>query len=200
MPALALALLGWGKLAAQGVVGWLSRRSLAEIAALVISIALVIDHLALLASHRHSTKVEAQLSKCTDARKADQAAFAQTVANYRAAAAKAAADDAANKQRVEHEQATINEGTDHDFQARIADARARAGRLRTGTPAANPGGGSGASVPGVPAPACRPAQSAGENGLPASDALTATEQAIQLDELIKWVRGQHAIDPNGAPK
>ena len=29
-----------------------------------------------------------------------------------------------------------------------------------------------------------------------SDALTATEQAIQLDELIKWVRAQAAVDPN----
>jgi len=27
--------------------------------------------------------------------------------------------------------------------------------------------------------------------------LTATEQAIQLDELIKWVRRQHSVDPNG---
>jgi hypothetical protein len=28
--------------------------------------------------------------------------------------------------------------------------------------------------------------------------LTATEQAIQLDELIKWVERQHAVDRGGA--
>ena len=27
----------------------------------------------------------------------------------------------------------------------------------------------------------------------------ATEQAIQLDELIKWVERQHAVDPGGPP-
>jgi hypothetical protein len=37
------------------------------------------------------------------------------------------------------------------------------------------------------------AQAAGEDRLPPADALTATEQAIQLDELIKWVRAQGKI-------
>ena len=31
-----------------------------------------------------------------------------------------------------------------------------------------------------------------------TSALIATEQAIQLDELIRWVRAQAAIDPNAA--
>jgi hypothetical protein len=29
--------------------------------------------------------------------------------------------------------------------------------------------------------------------------LTATEQAIELDELIKWIRQQHSVDPNAQP-
>jgi hypothetical protein len=33
--------------------------------------------------------------------------------------------------------------------------------------------------------------------LPLADRLEATEQAIQLDELIKWVRAQAAVDSNG---
>jgi hypothetical protein len=53
-------------------------------------------------------------------------------------------------------------------------------------------------VPDLPAAAGRPAQAAVQNGLPAADALTATEQAIQLDELIKWVRNQHDVDPNAS--
>jgi hypothetical protein len=35
--------------------------------------------------------------------------------------------------------------------------------------------------------------------LPAPDALTATEQAIQLDELIKWIRSQAKVDNNPPP-
>jgi hypothetical protein len=45
-------------------------------------------------------------------------------------------------------------------------------------------------------PACRSSQGSCQDGLP--DRLLATEQAIQLDELIKWVKRQSAIDPNGA--
>ena len=41
-----------------------------------------------------------------------------------------------------------------------------------------------------------PARAAGQDGLSGSDALVATEQAIQLDELIKWVRRQAEVDPN----
>jgi hypothetical protein len=51
-------------------------------------------------------------------------------------------------------------------------------------------------VPGVPAPARGAAQTAREDGLSQADALTATEQAIQLDELIKWLRAQPSIDAN----
>ena len=35
---------------------------------------------------------------------------------------------------------------------------------------------------------------ASENRLPLDERLIATEQAIQLDELIKWVRAQAAVD------
>ncbi len=56
--------------------------------------------------------------------------------------------------------------------------------------AADPGAGRGAPMPGLPAAAGSAAQAAGEDRLSRPDALTATEQAIQLDELIKWVRAQ----------
>ena len=56
-----------------------------------------------------------------------------------------------------------------------------------------------APVPGLPAAAGGAAQAAGEDGLSAADALTATEQAIQLDELIKWVRQQHDVRINNEP-
>ncbi|GAA3897611.1 hypothetical protein GCM10022276_15730 [Sphingomonas limnosediminicola] len=51
-------------------------------------------------------------------------------------------------------------------------------------------------MPGLPATTSSTAEAADENGLPAADALTATEQAIQLDELIKWLKGQAKVDNN----
>ena len=129
----------------------------------------------------------------------EQLAFANTTAGYRQAAETARADDRANAERVAAEQTTINERTEHDFQTRIAAARAAAARLQPhATAAADPGARGSAPVPGLPVAAGGPAQAAGQNGLPAGDALTATEQAIQLDALIGWVRGQAAVDPNGA--
>jgi hypothetical protein len=71
-------------------------------------------------------------------------------------------------------------------------------RVRNGTPAANPGSGRTAPVSGVPAPTRSPVAAAGQDGLSADDKLIATEQAIQLDELIKWVKAQAAVDVNGA--
>jgi hypothetical protein len=129
-----------------------------------------------------------------------QAALATTVANYRAAAAQAEAADKANAGRVAAEQRAISERTSNDFEARLAAARLSAQRLRGqgAAAAADPGGGAAAPVPGLSAASGRPAQAAGQDRLPRSDALTATEQAIQLDELIKWVRAQAAVDPNAS--
>jgi hypothetical protein len=129
----------------------------------------------------------------------EQISFAATVANYRAAAEAARAADQANANRVAAEQRAINERTEHDFEARIAAARATAERVRIQSQAAaDPRARGNASVPGLSAPAGGSAQSAEQDRLPASDALTATEQAIQLDELIKWVKAQAKVDNNPA--
>jgi hypothetical protein len=129
--------------------------------------------------------------------RAEQAAHAGTVANYRATAEAARAADLANAERAAAEQRSINERTRDDYEKRIADARLAAGRLRSGAAAAHSGGGRSAPMPGLPTTAAGAAEAAREDRLPQSDALTATEQAIQLDELIEWVKAQHAVDPNG---
>ena len=130
--------------------------------------------------------------------RSEQSAFATTVANYRTAAEAARAHDLANAQRVAAEQHAINERTADEFEARLADARARADRLRReAAAAADPGSRSDASLPALSASARGVDQAAGEDRLPVPDALTATEQAIQLDELIKWVRQQHAVRVDG---
>ena len=130
-----------------------------------------------------------------------QLALARTVAGYRAAADAARAADQSNAQRVKAQQHAINERIANDYETRLAAVRARAARLQLGARAAatDPCAGRGAAMPGLPAAGCGPAQAAGENRLPAADALIATEQAIQLDELIRWVRRQHSVDVNAAP-
>ena len=124
-------------------------------------------------------------------------AHAQTVANYRIAAERARAADRANAERVQAAQAGINERISHDFETRLAVARARADRLRRpAEAAANPGGGGDAALPGFSASPAGAAQTPGQDRLPDSDRLVATEQAIQLDELIRWVRAQAAVEPS----
>lgn len=151
--------------------------------------------LALLVHDRNHWKSEAGIRQQQLAQ--TKAAFDQTVAGYRTAAAQARAADAANAARVKAEQAAINERTANEFETRIAAARADAERLRRYTAAAaDSGDGGRAPVPSLPAPTGGAAQSAGQDGLPDTDKLIATEQAIQLDELIKWVRAQAAVDPN----
>ena len=127
-----------------------------------------------------------------------QAALAGTGASVRAAADRARAADLANAQRVAADQRAINERTAHDFEARLAAARIAADRLRvqSARAAANPGAGGAANLSRLPAAPGGAAQAAGADRLPVADALTATEQAIQLDELIKWVRLQAKVDNN----
>jgi hypothetical protein len=129
---------------------------------------------------------------------AERGAHSATVAGYRAAAVQARAADAANAARVRADQAAINERTADDYQNRIAVSRAAAGSMRrTAAAAANPGSGGATPVPGLPAAAGGASQSAGEDRLPNSDALIATEQAIQLDELINWVKAQGGVEVGG---
>jgi hypothetical protein len=130
----------------------------------------------------------------------EQAALAGTVANYRAAADAARAADRAAAQRVAAEQTKISQEKSDEFEARLAAARAAAERLRIGAEAAaDPRRRGAAPVPGLPAAASQPPQAAGENGFSIPDRLTATEQAIQLDELIKWVKAQAEVQPNADP-
>lgn len=141
----------------------------------------------------------------------EQSARADTVASYRAAAEEARAADQAVAERAAEQQRAINERSNDDLEKRLADARARAASISVGSlqrearaASADSSGSRAAPVPGVPASPRSPAQAAGQDGLSPSaqdfsleERLIATEQAIQLDELIKWVRQQAAIPVNG---
>ena len=132
---------------------------------------------------------------------AEQSAAARTVANYRAAAETARASDLANVQRVAAAQRVISERTTNDLETRLADARAHRLQLEARAPATTGGARRATPVPAAgPAPGApgRPAQEDGlslaAKDLTVQERLIATEQAIQLDELIRWVNGQAAVE------
>ena len=126
-----------------------------------------------------------------------EAERARIVADFAAAAETARAADRANAARVSAEQSAINRSIENDFQARIDRARADARGLRQKSAAtADRGGAASPPVPGLPASAGRADEAARQDGLSQPERLIATEQAIQLDELIKWVRAQAAVDPS----
>lgn len=163
---------------------------------LVIAIAAALM-LALLVNDRNRWK--AKTAHYSDLLAGERAAHGATVANYRAAAEQARRADASNAARVKAEQAAINERTANDYETRIAAARARADSLRRQSRAGTGAGGGGAApVPGLSAATEGTAQAAGQDRLSQSERLIATEQAIQLDELVKWVKAQAAVPVNGA--
>jgi hypothetical protein len=165
------------------------------IAGLAVSLALGLMLIVQRGETRHWKKENAHFEQLYGD---EQAALAGTVANYRAAAEQARASDAANAKRAAAQQRAISERTSNDYEARLAAARALAQRLRgeIAVTAADPGTGGAAPVPGLSAAAGGSHQAAGQDGFPLAERQLATEQAIQLDELIKWVRRQAAVDPN----
>jgi hypothetical protein len=169
--------------------------NLQGIAGIVAALALVSLLLFQKAETRHWRKQSGQFEQLY---RGEQAASAQTVANYRTAAEAARAADLAAAERARAEQLAINERIANDYETHLAAARDRAERLRVavGSPATDPCGRGTSPVPGLPVAACGPAQTAGHDRLSDADALTATEQAIQLDELIRWVKAQAGVDPN----
>ena len=166
------------------------------LAGLAVSLCLAILLVIQIGDARHWKKESAQFEQLY---RGEQSAFTTTVANYRAASDAARAADKANADRVASEQRTINERTIDDYETRLAAARARADQLRdeAAGPATDRGDRDDSPMPGIPAASSRIAESSGQARLPAADALTATEQAIQLDELINWVRQQHAVRVDG---
>jgi hypothetical protein len=171
---------------------WKRIAPIAGLAILPLAILLVIQK----GETRHWKKQSGQYETLY---RAEQTAHAVTIANYRAAADAARKADQANVARVAGEQRLINERTADDYETRLAAARAVAERMRLelAKAATNPGGGGATGVPGLPAAPGGAAQAAGTNGLSLAERLLATEQGIQLDELIKWIERQHAVDPNG---
>lgn len=130
---------------------------------------------------------------------AEQAAHRASALNWQMTTAMALAADLQNRLAKERQQAEESRRIADDFEVRIADARARAAALglRGQAASANQGGRGNPPVPGVPDPARLADEAAGQDRLSTAldlrDALTATEQAVQLDELINWVAAQARV-------
>lgn len=137
-----------------------------------------------------------------DALRRERLAHRITAANFRIATAEARIADRENAARVEAEHSDISERISDDYEARLADARARAERLRDelrarGSAPADTGGGRTAPVPGLSDAAGGADGAACDIGLSVAERLTATETAIRLEALQEWARGVAAIDVNG---
>jgi hypothetical protein len=179
MPAIGLWLLGLGRV----VTAWLSRRSLAELAALALVALCLIQFISIRADHREIAKLKSQISKCAQARKADQDA-------YRKAQSDAAVKNKAQVEHVKAEQEKINEDVATKYERDLA--RLRAGNVRNGPAPSGP-----TSHPGPPDAGKAPSGIGGQVvSLPGPELLRAQEIELQLNALIDWVNGQSQIDPN----
>lgn len=124
---------------------------------------------------------------------AEQSRYEQQVSDYRDAYQTAVANAHAAARFVEVQQERITHEVSADYQARLADVRARYQRLLAETKADSRDGRQ-ADLPGVPDTASGLDAGPSYCGLPAERALIATEQALQLGALQAWVRGQAAVD------
>ncbi|WP_114954328.1 hypothetical protein [Sphingosinicella terrae] len=125
--------------------------------------------------------------------RAENALFAERVRAESERAARRFADQA---RRTERAQQTASQEVSRDYQQRISDLRRRlaALQLRPAPDRAHPGGaGGGGDLPGLPGAAGGSDAAAGACRLPFPDAALATEQAIRLEELQRWVRRQQAV-------
>ena len=142
-----------------------------------------------------------QIDRVTAERDAERAAHEGTVVAFIAATQQAQREAEANAARVAAEQEDINDEIIRDHRADLAALRARYERLLQSAQAAaaDPGRTGAAGLPGLPDTSGRADAAPGEDRLPAAgelslaDALLASEQALQLDALIRWIERQQAV-------
>ena len=159
---------------------------LALIAVLLATIGFL--KLSLAGEQRHAAKLQHQLSESI-------AAIDRFKAEVAAKTALATAQDEANARRVERDQTLISQETVSAYHKEIAALRARAAqRMRSGTPAADPGRGAAPPMSGVSEASGRIDAAPGEDGLPESDGLIASEIAVRLKALQGWVSEQEQVE------
>ncbi len=153
-------------------------------------------------------------------RDAERTAHRATKAGMAEAEKEAARLEAERLKRVREQQEEITNAIESDYRGQLADLGARAERLRAQLRARTESAGPPAGERGTPlrytagradaatgddrlSPAGGEPARIGPLGRTAEEQLErdilATQQALQLDALIDWVKQQTAIDPNAAP-
>lgn len=102
--------------------------------------------------------------------------------------AQAKIDDAAHAREVEAQHDQASKESSHDYQAELTRARAAYAELvrRNAARGTDQGGRGLASVSGAAPTAAGSGATTTEGRLPPADALTATEQALQLQAILDW--------------
>lgn len=153
-------------------------------------------------------RVRADLARAEQTAVREKNAHDQTIERFRAATEAATQRNRNNILRIRTEQAVETGRIVDGYETRLAAARSRAAELdRVHRPAGAAGADTGSAreggAPRLSRTATRADEAAADHRLPAegptvtltlSEALIATEQAIQLDALIDWVEAQAAID------
>ena len=139
-----------------------------------LGLALALMFAALKAERSHSAKLQAQIEKCAEARKADRSA-------YESAQSKAKADNLIQVRKIEEQQRGINDEVTRDLNARLERLRSE---LRQSAPKGAPGsagpsqGGGGAGAPGEAGVCLAP-----------EEFLRAAESEERHDQLITLIEG-----------
>jgi hypothetical protein len=177
MPVALLAFGGLLKRAGIAAFGWLSHRSIAELALIAVTLFALVQHFELAHSRSQSARWQKQFQSEHAARIADRK-------SYETAQVQAKAKNEATLQRVKHEQETITDRVKSDY-ARDLD------RLRH---QAAPGIARGAQA----SPDGKAAGGTDADGLRLSpdEHLQASEIELRLMYLQNWVDEQLRVDPN----
>lgn len=122
---------------------------------------------------------------------AERKAHQETIFNFKKAQADAEAVQAHNLARVAKASKEITNETLDDYNRRVADLRERYKRLLAQGNRSAPLDAQMSTVSDTAATVNAAAQ---QDGLSASDALIASEQALQLDALITWVERQAKVE------
>ena len=159
--------------------GLLAKLSLSQLAIAALVILAAVQHF-------HGLATTRALGREKDAHTAD-------IARWKAASDVATALSKATIARVETAQAAITKGVSDDYEASLADLRARYDRVRHAAPVnQRPANGDRAS----PVPGSAPGPNGQAVPVPTADDLAGAETELQLNSLIDWVREQSAVDPN----
>lgn len=138
--------------------------------------------------HRHTVKVEGQLSKCSAARDADAKRYAD-------AQVAAVAANEMQIARVKASQDRITANVDNSYQADLARLRAELSKRLPAQARPAPSDPGSAKAPDVPA---APDGPDGESrvSIPSSLYVRGAELELQLERLQQWVSSQMKVDPN----